>query len=304
MRLLLVICILAFPFQQMAAHEKAERVKKCKYDLGICAIFQNEERFLKEWIEFHRLVGVRHFYLFNNLSTDHYLSVLQPFIDKGIVELIDWPFAADQMQDWNTIQCRAYQEGIERAKGNCYWLALIDTDEFLVPVSKKRMNEILSDYNSYARVCLNWQMYGTSHVSKVMDNQLLIEKLLMKAPVDYGENIHVKSIVKPHRVSSCDNPHYVHYQQGYFAVNSSKEPCPGPFNVPILLEAARVNHYWARDEEFLHHIKIPRNVKMWGGQIENILERVNTMNQIYDPIMLRYAEELRKRMGLDALSLT
>lgn len=288
----------------MAAHGKAERVKKCKYKLGICAIFQNEERFLKEWIEFHRLVGVSHFYLFNNLSTDHYITVLQPYIDTGIVELFDWPFAADQLQEWNTIQCRAYQEGIERAKGNCYWLALIDTDEFLVPASEKRMDEILSDYNAYAGLCLNWQMYGTSQVSKITGNQLLIEKLLMKASADYGENIHVKSIVKPHHVSKCDNPHYVHYQKGFFAVNTSKERCPGPFNVPILHEAARINHYWTRDEDFLHNVKISRLTRLQGSQIENILERVNTMNQIYDPIMLRYTQKMCKRMGfLDRASL-
>ena len=36
-----------------------------KHQLSICAIFKNEAKFLKEWIEYHRLVGVDHFYLYD-----------------------------------------------------------------------------------------------------------------------------------------------------------------------------------------------------------------------------------------------
>ena len=61
-----------------------------KYKFAICSMFKNEAKFLKEWIEFHRLIGAEHFYLYNNESTDNYLEVLKPYIDKNIVELIDW----------------------------------------------------------------------------------------------------------------------------------------------------------------------------------------------------------------------
>lgn len=30
--------------------------------LAVCAIFRDEAPYLAEWIEFHRLVGVEHFY--------------------------------------------------------------------------------------------------------------------------------------------------------------------------------------------------------------------------------------------------
>ena len=41
-----------------------------KYKVSICAIFKNEAKYLREWIEFHKIVGVEHFYLYNNFSTD------------------------------------------------------------------------------------------------------------------------------------------------------------------------------------------------------------------------------------------
>ena len=51
------------------------------WDLAIATMFQDEARWLKEWLEYHLLVGVQHFYLYNNLSSDNYQDVLQPYID-------------------------------------------------------------------------------------------------------------------------------------------------------------------------------------------------------------------------------
>ncbi len=72
------------------AHESLAEANSQDY-LAVAAIFRNEAPYLAEWIEFHRLVGVEKFYLFNNLSADEYLTVLQPYIDDDIVELIEWP---------------------------------------------------------------------------------------------------------------------------------------------------------------------------------------------------------------------
>src|SRR5579864_7571033 len=62
-----------------------------KYNLSICAIFKNEAKYLKEWIEFHRLIGVDHFYLCNNNSTDNFKQLLRPYTSKGVITLIPWP---------------------------------------------------------------------------------------------------------------------------------------------------------------------------------------------------------------------
>lgn len=264
-----------------------------KYELSICALFQNEARFLKEWIDYHRLVGVDHFYLFNNLSTDNYKCVLQPYINAGIVELFEWPHQSDTVAQWNDIQCRAYKKGLDLTRGISHWLAIIDSDEFIVPVIENSLLEILSEFTNYGGLGVNWQMYGTSGVSEIPSDRLLIDMLLMKAPADYGENIHIKSIVQPNRVESCHSPHYVKYKEGFFAVNENAQKCRGPFNRSISISKIRINHYWVRDEEFLYQVKIPRNTKWWGNTVESILNRVNRMNLEYDPIMLRFVDQLQ-----------
>src|SRR5271169_6005131 len=94
-----------------------------RYELALVAIFQDEASYLKEWIEFHRLVGVEHFYLFNNLSSDNYREVLDPYIRQGIVELVDWNFESSNVEEWNQIQCRAYEAAIAMAGKKTKWLA-------------------------------------------------------------------------------------------------------------------------------------------------------------------------------------
>ena len=61
------------------------------YYLSIATIFRNEAPYLKEWIEYHLMMGVDHFYLYNNMSEDNYLEVLNPYIEHDIVTLVDWP---------------------------------------------------------------------------------------------------------------------------------------------------------------------------------------------------------------------
>lgn len=38
-------------------------------------MFYNEAKFLKEWLDYHLVIGVGHFYLYNNNSTDDYMPV-------------------------------------------------------------------------------------------------------------------------------------------------------------------------------------------------------------------------------------
>ena len=55
-----------------------------KHFLSVCAIFKNEGRFLREWLNYYLLAGVDHFYLYNNFSDDDYAAVLKPYVDKGL----------------------------------------------------------------------------------------------------------------------------------------------------------------------------------------------------------------------------
>ena len=59
--------------------------------LSACTIYRDAAPYLAEWVEFHRLVGVERFFLYDNGSSDDHRDVLAPYVDEGSVVVHDWP---------------------------------------------------------------------------------------------------------------------------------------------------------------------------------------------------------------------
>jgi hypothetical protein len=275
-----IICLLS---QTISAHQ---------HELAICAVFQNEAPYLKEWIEFHRLQGATHFYLFNNLSEDNYRSVLKEYVKKGIVTLIDWPYTATNNPEWDHIQIKACELGRQLACGKAKWLALLDIDEFLFATSHTSFVEFLrlfENVDPVGGICVNWVVYGTSHVEKIPPNKLLIETLVLSS----GHlSDHFKSIIRPERVAYVCSPHYAIYQPGYRHYTVSDAI---PFPPFMYLNQARINHYWPRDLDYLERVKIPRRIK-WGTPLEVSKLWAEAANNHYDTSIFPYIEPLRKKV--------
>mgnify|MGYP000038659077 FL=1 len=141
------------------------------YNVSILAIFKNEAKYLKEWIEFHKIVGVEHFYLYNNNSDDDYLDVLQPYIDEGIVTLIQWP--------QNQAQMECYNDGILRFRNESKWIAIIDIDEFIVPNSTDNVYDFLKDFENKPAVIGYWKYFGASGKLNRPADALVVEDFVV-----------------------------------------------------------------------------------------------------------------------------
>lgn len=279
-----------------------------KWNISIFSIFQNDAPFLKEWIEFHKLIGVEHFFLYNNLSTDDYKTVLRPYIESGEVDLIDWPFrpsfkggsAEDHMRSWIRLQMDAITDCFfHRAKKTTRWFCCLDTDEFIFPVQSYTLKEFLEDFTWSAGVVVNWIMYGSSRVASLKENELLIEKLLYRAPDDFSYHYIMKSIVRTAVVLKPGDPHQFIYLKDCFSVTPDKE---GHHNKGRLAEVQydklRINHYYYRTENFWNKVKRKRNSQACG--LDHNLAAKETkklLNSIYDPAIIKYLPELKKRMG-------
>lgn len=262
-------------------------------NLAIAAIFRDEAPYLKEWVDFHLLMGVERFYLFDNLSTDSPRTVLEPYISNGLVELVCWPFEHKGVTEFNEMQCLAYERAIYAARGKTKWLAIVDTDEFLFPVEGSVL-DVLKRFESYGGVAVNWQMYGTSNVAKVPDGKCMIEMLNHKLPTFQGANHHVKSIVRPECVLGCDNSHSMNYAPGFFQVNTAEIPFEGRLSPTIQIDTLRINHYILRDEHFFSTKKIPRLQNWRGGNANQWRAKYAGLNQIEDTAIHRFLPFLKK----------
>lgn len=267
-----------------------------EFEVSICGIFQNEGPYLCEWIEYYKLLGVQHFYLYNNNSKDNWEEILEPYIEEGLVELIEWNFKPLFGLDWYLIQCDAYNNAIKNATLESKWLCIFDIDEYFVPCEKDNIVEFLKDYEDFGGLGVNWQMYGTSFVEKIPKDKLMIESLYLKAPTYHKRNKWIKSIIRPERVDVCLSPHHCKYKKGYFAVDSNKNRLKNKMeSETILVDKCRLNHYWSKDMYFLNTVKLPR----WKNQKFTILmmDEYDEYNAVEDKKIFKFVERLKEAMG-------
>ena len=215
-----------------------------KDSLAICAIFKNEPDII-EWIEYHKLVGVERFYLYDNDSDFNIKRVLQPYINDGTVIY--------HYTNEKCMQNIVYRDAVYRYGDKTKWMAMIDLDEYIVPIEKDNIIEFLKDYESYPAVGINWRMFDSNgYVSRP-------DCLVVEAYTRCGKsNMHIKSIFKPAEVKYITNPHCCFYKNKKLAVNEKFNPIGSPdiltticncFNWDISYEKIQINHYHSKSYE-------------------------------------------------------
>lgn len=127
---------------------------KSIYQISICAIFRNEAASLREWIEYHKIIGIQHFYLYNNNSDDAYSEILSPYIEDGIVTLIDWAPHPGQIL--------AYQHWYSNYREQTQWVTFLDLDEFICPIYDNNISDWLSKRKRFPVIEMYWRMFTSS----------------------------------------------------------------------------------------------------------------------------------------------
>ncbi len=265
--------------------------------LVIGAIIQNEAPYLKEWIEFHTLVGVEKFYIFDNMSTDDYQEVLEPYIKAGRVKLFHWPVEIKSQEDFNIVQCSVYRHIVDLTAESAKWLALLDIDEYLYPTKEQTLTDLLEDYEEFGGLSVNWQMFGTSNCKGIPEDKLLIEMLTRCAEKDSEINLHVKTISRPEMIVRVTNPHFSKYVKHAKQVNEEMIPMSGSRTSYVSVDHIRINHYWTRDEHSFETRKLPA-LKYYNAHLTDreVQQRLIDFNVDEDLSIQRFVPKLRDRI--------
>ncbi len=257
------------------------------YRLTIGAMFKNEAPWLKEWIVYHHeVLGVEHFYLYNNDSTDDYRAVLEPFIKAGLVELIDWSSSdpaneipGEYESPWLSFQVGAYNDCLKKkAYRKARWVAIIDIDEFIVPVhGVDSFWKFLDAAEKRRKGSLKfmWRNFGTSSVWRLEEGEFLTQKLVRRYEDDTYMNNWCKSIHCPEAIVFCSihdtGKLAPHYRRGM----------ADPSEI-------RIHHYWTRTEEECE--------KKRGLARPEADQKLEEGNHVLDETMLQYSQMLQKGM--------
>jgi hypothetical protein len=214
-------------------------------NVGICAIVKDcDPEYLREWIDWHKLIGVDYFFLFDNGSE---IPVQNIVSDNPNIFVYLTP--GTRMQQPVYMYCIYMQRW--RCQPTCDWIAFIDDDEFIV-VESGSIKELLSEVTS-SGLALNWVVFGGTGEYKVEGSQ--IDKFTRHTFPEHEINQHVKSIVQPLSVEGTVNPHYFHYHTGE-CLDLSGNIITSPYTHTPVMEKAWINHYWNRSrEEFLKKLQ-------------------------------------------------
>jgi hypothetical protein len=269
-------------------HVRDSSDRRPKPYLSACAIYQDEADYLAEWIEFHRLIGVERFFLYDNGSRDHHRKVLAPYVEDGIVTVREWLRFPGQMS--------AYADCLEHHLADTRWLAFIDLDEFLFSPISRSVADVLVKYEQWPAVAVNCLGFGTSNHREKPDG-LVIESYVRRA-----RNVqllsHVKSIVDPQRTRRPLTPHHFEYDSGV-AVDADGRPVTGPFNEALSFDKLRINHYTTKSEaEYRVKAQRPRadNGQLRPTRADLGQMHRGALNRVPDETILPYVEPLRRAL--------
>ncbi len=266
--------------------------KNFKYDLAIVAIIKNEGRYIDEWIKYHLLVGVQHFYLYNNESEDNIQEILKDYIKRGIVDLIYFPGKAQQIP--------AYQNALKKYRNECKYMAVVDADEFIRPIDhNKNILDVIEEIFKLAKnnkrvagVYIAWKMFGSSGHVKMPEGGGVLNNFLHCE--ETGSNPHRmgKVIINPRKTFYFLNPHFQILGWGniFYMLNENGEKILS-CDVKLTLKKICIHHYFTKSKtEFL----IKRN----RGRADLLKSRplkdfdIFNFNDVYDDSMLYYADKL------------
>ena len=171
-------------------------------NLAVVLICKDEEDYIDEWIRYHVLAGVRHFYIYDNDYSSGNTAAKALAHNRGGVAVIVHPWRLKASAG----QCAVIPQGAAYAHAAlCYghrhrWMAFIDIDEFIVPRQHGTIIEALDRLKKHSNISLPWSQFGhCGHVAKPSEPCAFAYMLRHQPDVHY--NHYFKCVVDPRKLS-------------------------------------------------------------------------------------------------------
>ena len=215
------------------------------FNSAVCAIVKNEGRYIKEWLAYHRVIGIDHIFLYDNESTDDTVEIVKPYIIEGFVTFLSWP----SNYKANT-QRLAYQHFFQFFASSVEWLIYLDADEFINLKRHAKVIDFLRDFDDVSGVAINWRMFGEGNETGYRPG-LLINRFQRASTSDFMANRLVKTFVRAADMLRPDihNPLLSDGKITLNADRSSIQPFPISHSDTANHDVAQINHYFVKSRE-------------------------------------------------------
>ena len=207
--------------------------------LALCCIAKDEDHYLREWLAYHSLLGVEHFYIYDNCSAVRIRDLLGDFVDGSRVTI--------RRIEGQKMQLPAYDDCLQSFGARCKWVGFLDIDEFALPLRDNDLRVLLAEFEEYGGLAATWHLFGSSgHLSR--PKGLVIKNYTEAFTVQ--ESFQIKCFVQPSRTEQCLNPHHFRYLPGHYCVNEDHFPVSPKLQCTFSPgRRVRVNHYFLKSQQ-------------------------------------------------------
>ncbi len=241
-----------------------------------CAIMKNEERYVLEWVAYHRLIGFDRIVIYENDSSDSTPMILRSLFEHGFIEkLVSWsPIEGSP-------QLLAYQDAVHDCQTD--WIMFLDTDEFVNIHSRRQVNDFLKDFGpEVAGIAINWRIFGSAGLQKYQPVPVLKRFTMASLPAA-AVNLHVKSFVRPACVDQV-SMHASKLKHGTYATASAKPllATKQGFSNVVDFSAAQINHYFSKSYEEYDIKRCRGNVNRQNDAIDKFSKYTDEVFRAHD----------------------
>ena len=226
----------------MNKNKELDNSRDYKYYTAICLVIKDENRYLKEWIDWHVKLGFEHFYIYDNGNVDNVNDIV-PMYDEVIQEnitVVNW------RGHHSHIQQDAYNHFMQNYKQDCRWVLCIDSDEFVrfTDGNTTNVNEFLRGYEDYTEVWGYEVEYGADGQEKYEDKPV---RERFTTIVESTLGYYWKNFVQPNRITNWIM-HYANYDPDKNLLFKNEEENKNLFVI---------DHYYTKSwEEWCDKIKV------------------------------------------------
>ena len=226
-----------------------DQLLDCKYYSAVILVIKDENRYLKEWIDWHIKQGFQHIYIYDNGSRERVMDVIDGYKEEiqQSITVIDWT------GHHNHIQQDAYNHFMEHYKADVRWGLFIDSDEFLRFTDGKTtdVNEFLAAYEDYTEIW-GYEVEYDANGKETYEDKPVRKRFTRQT--DVREGFYWKNFIQVNRIDSF-KMHYAYYDPAKHQVFENEERNKNLFVI---------DHYYTKSWE-----EWQRKIKERGGADPN-----------------------------------
>lgn len=261
-----------------------------KYFLSTVSVFKNENEYFHEWLEYHLMMGVDHFFLYDQDGGLEAMELLRPYERAGVVTRQPWTHFDGTKYDrpthfWQRDKSHvAYAHCAKNHAGKTQWIQKLDIDEYLVT------NDQSSNLQDWIKTLDSSRIKGYRVFRYNFGNNGLLKKPSGLITESYLKREAEFSDYKDAGNTDFLSDNRYHYNSHRWAYKlKSGRLLMNPEEVNI-----HINHYYTKSyEEYQNRQNVMRS-RNTSIDAFNLLNQ--TFNMVEDKQLLSGALELKQRI--------